>query len=399
MFDLFVLLFRRACLSLLVDLSTQELGWLLRSRAHISLMVVRRATVIVTRVRLVAGFFAVLTPLWIVVDVAVFPPEIWHGLALARIAATLAFLPLLFGTWRCESNADAHRAMTLLLAVPTLFFVFSYLYVGRFELTDLQTAFSAGYTFLPFVMLAGLAIFPLTLAESLSFAAPMLCATLVTAALRWQFLDWPTFLGTFWLLLLITAVSAIAGLSQLAFMIVLVRDAIHDGMTGCFSRQSGEELLDLQFVLSCRIKSPLSLAFIDLDHFKQVNDRFGHDAGDRVLVAAAESIRRQLRAGDMLMRWGGEEFLLVMPNINSRQALQALNRVVKNGFGSRPDGTPITASVGIAERQADGVTGWKSLVELADARMYQAKEGGRNRIVAAVPAEPEQDFQAADQPA
>ena len=358
------------------------MGWLLRSRAHISLMVVRRAQVIVTRARLVAGLFAVLTPLWIVVDILVFAPEIWRVLAVARIVATLAFTPLLLGRQRSESNRDAHRSLALLLAVPTLFFVFSHLYVSRFELSEVQAAFAAGYTFLPFVMLAGLSIFPLTLTESLGLAAPMLIASLATAALRWQLLDLPTFIGSFWLMLLITAVSAIAGLSQLAFMIVLVRDAIHDGMTGCFSRQSGEELLDLQFVLSARIKSSLTLAFIDLDHFKQVNDQFGHDAGDRVLTAAADAIRHQLRAGDMLMRWGGEEFVLVMPNIGIEQGLQALGRVLSSGFGVRPDGTPMTASIGVAERLADAASGWRALVDLADARMYEAKRSGRNRIYA-----------------
>ena len=373
---------RRACASLLVDLSAQELAWLLRARAHISLMVVRRAQVIVTRARLVAGLFAVLTPLWIVIDLLVFPAPIWQPLALARIVSTLAFTPLLRARQACQSNRDAQRALILLLAVPTLFFVFSHLYVTSFDLNAVQAAFAAGYTFLPFVMLAGLSIFPLTLAESMGLAAPMLLASLGTAAVRWQMLDWPTFVASFWLMLLITAVSAIAGLSQLAFMIVLVRDAIHDGMTGCFSRQSGEELLDLQFVLSCRMRTPLSLAFIDLDHFKQVNDQFGHDAGDRVLVQAAAAVRCQLRAGDMLMRWGGEEFVLVMPNIGIEQALQALSRVAGQGFGRRPDGTPITASVGVAERLSDGVDGWKEMVELADARMYEVKRRGRNGVYA-----------------
>ena len=386
MLEHFSRLGRQACASLLVDLSLQELGWLVRPRAHISLMIVRRATVIVTRARLVAGLFAILTPLWIVVDALVFPREVWQGLALGRVAATLAFMPLLYGMRRSESDTDAHRALAVLLAVPTAFFVFSYLYVARQDLSGVQAAFTAGYSFLPFVMIAGLAIFPLTLVESLSFASPMLLASLVTATLRWQLIDWPSFVGSFWLLLLITAVSAIAGLSQLAFMIVLVRDAIHDGMTGCFSRQSGEELLDLQFVLACRIRSPLALAFIDLDHFKEVNDRFGHDAGDQVLVGAAECLRAQLRGGDMLMRWGGEEFLLVMPNITASQAVQALARVLKNGFGARPDGTPVTASVGIAERVADRAATWKDLVEAADARMYLAKKSGRNRIVGGPPA-------------
>jgi diguanylate cyclase (GGDEF)-like protein len=375
-------IFHQICSSLLVDLSPQEFGWLLSPRDHNPPMVIRRATVIVTRARLVAGLFAILTPLWIIVDAAIFPPELWHGLAVARILAALTFLPFTCSSRRCESTADAYRALAPILIVPTLFFVFSYLYVMQFDLTGIQVAFSTTYTFLPFVMIAGLAIFPLTLGESIIFSAPMLFASLATAMLRWQVLDWPAFVGTFWLLLLIAAVSAIAGLSQLAFMIVLVRDAIHDSMTGCLSRQTGEDLLEMQFLLSCRIRSAMALAFIDLDHFKEVNDLFGHEVGDRVLVSAAESIHGQLRAGDILMRWGGEEFLLVMPNISAQQAMQALTRLSKKGFGIRPDGSPITASIGIAERQMDRAEDWKRLVELADSRMYLAKKSGRNRIIA-----------------
>jgi diguanylate cyclase (GGDEF)-like protein len=200
--------------------------------------------------------------------------------------------------------------------------------------------------------------------------------------MRLPVLDWPTFAASFWLMLLIAGVSTLAGLSQLAFIIVLVREAIRDNMTGCFSRRSGEELLELQFATSQRNNIPLTVAFLDLDHFKQVNDRFGHEAGDVVLKGAASAIQEHLRRGDMLVRWGGEEFVLILPNTTPETAGTALERVRQTGFGSRPDGTPVTASIGIAERIHDGSGGWHALVEKADTRMYEAKQGGRNRVVA-----------------
>jgi diguanylate cyclase (GGDEF)-like protein len=182
-------------------------------------------------------------------------------------------------------------------------------------------------------------------------------------------------------MILIAGVSTLAGLSQLAFIIVLVREAIRDGMTECFSRQSGEELMELQFILSSRSGNPLTAVFLDLDHFKQVNDQFGHDAGDKVIVNATEAVKAHLRMGDMLTRWGGEEFVLIMPNTTTPMACKALARVREYGFGKRPDGTPVTASIGVAERILDGATGWRDLVETADQRMYAAKQAGRNRIV------------------
>jgi len=210
---------------------------------------------------------------------------------------------------------------------------------------------------------------------------PVLGMQLIAAMLRSPTLDLPTMATAFWLLALIGGVSAMAGLSQLAFMIVLVREAIRDNMTGCYSRNSGEELLELQFTLATRNNTPLSLVFMDLDHFKQINDRFGHDAGDKVLVNTSASIRNELRTGDILARWGGEEFVLILPNSTAQQAFQALERLKASGLGFRPDGAPITASIGVAERIADGAQAWQDLVEKADARMYQAKQSGRNRIV------------------
>lgn len=366
---------------ILVEMSVQEVGWLMRPRGHISLLAKRRTNIIVTRARLTAGLFAALTPLWIVFDIASFPPEIWKGLAIARLAATMGFIGILLMLRRMDTIRDAYLALGLLMAVPMAFFLFTYLYMAQFNLYGLQAALSTGYAFLPFVVVAGLSIFPLTLIESLSFAAPVLGMQLIAAMLRSPALDLPTMATAFWLLALIGGVSAMAGLSQLAFMIVLVREAIRDNMTGCYSRNSGEELLELQFTLATRNNTPLSLVFMDLDHFKQINDRFGHDAGDKVLVNTSASIRNELRTGDILARWGGEEFVLILPNSTAQQAFQALERLKASGLGFRPDGAPITASIGVAERIADGAQAWQDLVEKADARMYQAKQSGRNRIV------------------
>ncbi|HEX8961732.1 MAG TPA: GGDEF domain-containing protein [Rhodocyclaceae bacterium] len=374
-------LWHQAWATILVEMSDQEIGWLVRARNHISLLDKRRTTMIVSRVRLIAGLFALLTPMWIAVDVAAFPQEVWLPLVVARLFATAAFALLMWSSRRMHTMKDAYRALAILRAIPTAFFLFSHGHMTKFHLEGIQAAFSTGYAFLPFVMLAGLSIFPLTLLEAVAFVSPLLLMEALGAITRVAVLDWPTFAASFWLMVLIAGVSTLAGLSQLAFIIVLVREAIRDGMTGCFSRQSGEELMELQFILSNRSGSALTAVFIDLDHFKEINDRFGHDAGDRALIGAVEALRSHLRMGDMLTRWGGEEFLLIMPNTTAPMACKALARVREQGFGLRPDGTRMTASMGIAERVRDGADDWRQLVEFADKRMYTAKQGGRDRVV------------------
>jgi len=176
-------------------------------------------------------------------------------------------------------------------------------------------------------------------------------------------------------------------MSQLAFMIALVRQAIRDPLTGVFSRSSGEEVLELQFTIASRSNAALSVAFIDLDHFKNINDKFGHEAGDKALLDMTDIVSHNLRRGDMLTRWGGEEFVLIMPNTDLMQAQAALLRLRGMGFGLRPDGTPLTASIGIAERSADLATDWKTLIDLADQRMYHAKQSGRDQVLSTHPAQ------------
>jgi len=365
----------------MLEMNSREIAWLLSPRDHLSLLTSRRTAMIVSRVRLVAGAFAVLTPLWIFIDLWAFPWAVSKGLIVVRLAATAAFSGLVVSLRSDTTMGDAYRALALLLGVPTAFFLFSYLHMANFQLHGLEQAFATGYAYLPFVMLAGLSIFPLTAVECLGFVAPMLFFQLLAAMLRLPVLDWPTFAASFWLLLLIAAVSLMAGISQLALMIVLVRESIRDPLTGCFSRRSGEELGELQFSLARRTGSPVSMAFVDLDRFKQVNDEFGHDAGDSVLVNAAAAMRNNVRDSDMVVRWGGEEFLLIMPNTPHALACQVLDRLRTLGFGRKPDGSPVTASIGVSSTNEAAAIDWHHLVEVADKRMYAAKQGGRNRVV------------------
>jgi diguanylate cyclase (GGDEF)-like protein len=363
------------------ELKQAEISWLGRPGGHLPLLARRRATLIVNRVRLFAFLFAVLTPLWSVVDFIVFPYPLSLQLALMRLLATVAFTSLLLYYRPTGDMLNAYRAMALLFAIPTAFYVASHMVLGNYQLAGFSAAMGAGYAFLPFVLLAGLSIFPLTLLESVLIASPILLAQAISGYVEWHSMDWPSFAGAFWLQVLITGVSNLAGMSQLAFMIALVRQAIRDPLTGVFSRTSGEEVMELQFTIACRSEAPLSAAFIDLDFFKLVNDKFGHEAGDKVLIAMTDIVGRNLRHGDMLARWGGEEFVLIMPNTTLAQAEAALSRLRQAGFGMRPELLPVTASIGIAERISDQAVDWKALIELADQRMYVAKQTGRDRVV------------------
>lgn len=354
---------------------------LLTPSTHSTLLARRRAEIITSRVRMVAGVFAILTPLWIIIDYLVFPWPLMALLATGRSVTSFAFGSLAIF---CRGSSDmrtAYRAMAVMFGIPTLFFLFSHPLLSHYQMTGAANSIAAGYAFLPFVMAAGLSIFPLTVAEGVVFASPVLLAEGAVAIMQLDMLSWSSHLGAFWLLLLIVTVSIVAGMSQLAFMAALVSQGAYDPLTGCYNRLSGSNMLGVLFKLAHRNREPLSIVFADLDNFKQVNDLFGHVNGDLMLVNFTATVRNVLRNSDLLLRWGGEEFILVLPNTSCNDAVAMVNRLRIKGFGLRPDGEPQTASFGVAENHASEVTSCEVMVALADQRMYQAKQMGKNTVV------------------
>jgi diguanylate cyclase (GGDEF)-like protein len=127
-------------------------------------------------------------------------------------------------------------------------------------------------------------------------------------------------------------------------------------------------------------KKDLCLMMIDVDNFKLFNDRYGHIAGDRVLVAVAEALREYLRPTDLVARFGGDEFAVLLPDLMVKQARQTAERIRQQIAALSPASlsTAITVSIGIASKTDDDDVA--TLVQRADAAMYDAKEAGRNRV-------------------
>ncbi len=342
----------------------------------------RRSLLILSRVRMVSAVFAVLTPLWIPVDLFIFETALSMYLAALRVLASISFILLCLSYRGADSVSVARWGLVWLLSIPTVFFLISHPLLAQFAISDpAQQVVAAGYAFLPFVMVAGLAVFPITAIEGALLSLPLLLAYLLTGILGYQLLPFASHLGAQWLLLLLAVVATLSGMSQLHFMSQLVDQSSHDGLTRAYNRRVGEEMLVQQFLGSMRSNAPFSLAFVDLDNFKSINDRYGHEEGDNTLRNVSAALRKVLRRGDVLIRWGGEEFLALMPNTDPDGARIAVTRLREAGLGIRPDGKPVTASIGIAERAVDGCLQWQELVEKADHRMYIAKQTGKDRVV------------------
>lgn len=151
-----------------------------------------------------------------------------------------------------------------------------------------------------------------------------------------------------------------------------------DPLTQAFARSSGEEVLALQFQVAERSHTPLTVAVLDIDRLSEINEHHSHPHGDQVLAELPRQIADTQRQGDMLVRWSGKRFLLMLPNTSLAQALVALERFRGHGFGQRPDGQPVTLSIGVAERQVDESLDWMALANKAETRAQQVKRDGRN---------------------
>jgi diguanylate cyclase (GGDEF)-like protein len=158
-----------------------------------------------------------------------------------------------------------------------------------------------------------------------------------------------------------------------------------DPLTLLHNRRHLQDRLPLEIQRSRRTRNPLSIAMMDIDHFKRVNDTFGHGVGDQVLCEVADRLRSINRISDVVTRWGGEEFLIIFPETNLRQARTIAERIRKT-FEFRPVMSTVgeiqlTVSLGLAALKKDDDD--RSLIERVDQAMYSAKRQGRNKVVSA----------------
>lgn len=358
----------------------QSWDHLLSARHHSPEISHERYSLILSRVRFVSRFFSVLTLLWIAVEFASWPWPVSGALGLERVFIAGAFWIL--GGYRFESQAlDACGAVFALLLISSGLILGAQLVLSYTGAHAYQLFGTQGYLFSPLALAAILAIFPLTTRESGLLAASLIPVTVLPIVMWSELFASTSPMAVVLLLVMVAGISAIASLSQLNFLIGLVEKSATDGLTGAVTRKFGERMLETMFATSQRKNTALSVLFIDLDRFKSLNDRFGHRSGDDVLRCAVASIRAAARRRDVLVRWGGEEFVLIMPETNSAQVEGFVSRLAKIGIGVAPDAVPITASMGAAELMNDKADGWAVLVEAADRRMYRAKTAGRNSYV------------------
>jgi len=164
----------------------------------------------------------------------------------------------------------------------------------------------------------------------------------------------------------------------------LEHQALRDALTGLYNRRGLEKTIVGEFERARRYYSPVSLLILDIDNFKMINDMYGHHWGDEVLKRIAQTLQDKIRRSDFASRYGGEEFVLILPETNSDNAFQAAkkihNAIKQLTFRTTAMAFSVTVSIGISSTSEVEYSNWMLLLKTADRALYTAKNNGKNRV-------------------
>jgi len=170
---------------------------------------------------------------------------------------------------------------------------------------------------------------------------------------------------------------------------IVLRENVTDSLTSIYNRRYLEQRLSEEVDRAARYRAPLSVMMLDIDHFKSINDTWGHQAGDKILSEIGELIKSSGRVSDIVARYGGEEFLILAPSTDAEAAYNLAERIRENtekhnfeinGSDLEKRSVSVTVSAGVAQLAAHGITG-DQLVNFADEALYRAKHSGRNCVM------------------
>ena len=356
---------------------------IISTRVHSRDFTHSRAEYISIRIRILSIAFAVLAPLWIPIDYfSMSETAFRHFLSLRLMFAAMFLVLGLWGT-QCNRIQLARARLLAFVCIPGMFYLFSsQLLSGQ----DGNQGILHGYTFLPLLIMALIAIAPLTLIEGLVYSSIIVGFFLAAKLIHGKLISTDTVEGL-WLLLLLGMIAMWIQMSQLHMLMRLYREATRDALTGLVNRRVLTKRLEQEIALRERDLGQLSLLIFDLDLFKRINDNYGHHAGDVVLQAFAEILREYSGSLDIVGRYGGEEFLAILPNCAQGEAADMAEEIRKachryTVYIEEDDyEIEFTTSIGVADwRRGESA---EDLVKRVDQGLYQAKAKGRDMVVIA----------------
>jgi len=348
---------------------------LISTKQHSDDFIATRTSYITIRLWFMCMFFSLSVPVFSFFDFIFFPSQEAIYLLVARIILSLSLFILAKTLKKWPVVSTVRIVMALAFLLPMLFFIASMLIVKDIPKESVPSIFSM----MPYFILAMLGLFPLTISGGIAVVLCVFAPFVIFKLLLINQAFW-LFINDVWLFLLFAGISLWLQVGQLSMLMKLYRESTVDPLTKLINRRvllrlakRNNEYHDLYSVI-----------MFDLDRFKRINDTYGHAAGDKVLVAVAKTIQKSLRPTDIVARFGGEEFVAILPETNLKEASVIANKValaISRQATVLEDGTELsmTSSVGVTQRkQKENID---EVLKRADDFLYFAKESGRDRVI------------------
>jgi diguanylate cyclase (GGDEF)-like protein len=357
------------------SLDKHALNDLISTKYHSDDFITTRTSYITIRLWFMCMFFSLSVPVFSFFDFIFLPNKEAIYLLSARIVLSISLLMLAQALKMWSLVRTVRIVMPLAFLLPMLFFVTSMLIIKNIPVEVVPSIFSM----MPYFILAMLGLFPLTISGGF-FVIFCIFTPFVIYNLVLVNKPFWLFFNDVWLFMLFAGISLWLQVGQLSMLMKLYRESTVDPLTKLINRRV---LLRLAR-RSHEYHEVYSVVMFDLDRFKRVNDNYGHAIGDKVLVAVAKVIQKELRATDIIARFGGEEFVAVLPKtklddaniIASRVAVAISRQVITLADGNE---LSVTASVGVTQRkQAENLD---DVLKRADDFLYFAKDNGRNQVI------------------
>lgn len=352
---------------------------LMSGRGHSRYFNQTRSHYLFRRIRTIALLLVLVQPVWFLVDYLLLPSDMLESIGFSRGIAAIACLFLaMWGMKRYSLKLSYFRLLVLVLILSAFQTASSSLLISHGHDSAV-----AGYHFFPFMIISMMAVFPLAIVEVFAFTLAVLLIEYMTQLFRGVSGSVDS-VNSLWLLSVLGLIAGWAAINQLNMLLGLYRQATRDPLTGLANRRQAMDQLSGDMLQSREQGKPLSVLLFDLDKFKSFNDTYGHAAGDIVLKVFAKVMKKHARKRiDLVCRYGGEEFLMVLPGMNLQQAkdvAEAIRLACHDEKIKTPSGERIgfTTSIGVAELR--GIEDIDSILQRSDDALYMAKGKGRDQV-------------------
>lgn len=346
---------------------------------HSSDFIQTRNQYIVERLKLVCLFFAISVPISSVLDFIVFESAQAKLLLINRLILSGALTALYQLIRRSHTVNMVRLVLTLSFLSPMLFYV-----VMELSLTQTMAYrdIPLSFALMPYLAIVMLGLFPLTILGGVTILTVISLPLAVLEYIQYAG-DYIVVIDKIWLLVLFGGVCLWLQSGQMVMLMKLYRESTIDTLTGLMNRRVLMRQVKRIAKNSKYTQGSFSVMMFDLDHFKRVNDTYGHMVGDKVLVTVSSLLKRELRNSDVIARFGGEEFLVVMPHLALAPATQVAIRVAEairkaSVMTDEQQKITFTTSIGVTQFIVDEPI--SQLFKRVDDLLYYAKEQGRDRI-------------------